>query len=216
MFDQLRPLGVQVRTDLENLDRLRDQIQQLTATYVAQQAVLLRRVQEREDLQTVAVVSDYLRHGAHLRWGNNGWEIMDTGVRVPIKIVEHLYGAGFIRPESEQNHRDHEHPREEIIGNLLSDDSVPKFPDDLSKRAFRANQSRAYFEYLIGLLELYQKHSVLRGAVNYPAVLQEKMCFSYYFAWLYFAGLLHRVGIGEGFRIRIAQGSLAAIVSLIR
>ena len=216
MFDQLRPLGLQLRTDLENLDRLREHIQQLTATYVEKQASLLRKVQERGDLQTVAVVSDYLRRGVQLRWGNNGWEITDTGVRVPTRIGEHLYGVGFTRPESEQNRRDYGHHPGEIIGNLLSDDSITKFRDDSSKRAFRADQSRAYFEYLNGLLGLYQEHSVLRGAENYPDVLQEKIRFSYYFAWLYFAGFLHKIGISEGFRIRMAQGSLGAIASLIR
>jgi hypothetical protein len=151
-----------------------------------------------------------------LRWGNGGWEIADTGVRVPTKIVEHLYGRGFARPDAEHNSHDLDDDRpEEIVENLLSNASVCRFEDDLSRRAFRANQSRAYFEYLDGLLELYQEHSVLRGAVSYPAVLREKLRFFDHFAWLYFAGILHWVGISEALRMRIAQNSLNAIASLI-
>jgi hypothetical protein len=85
----------------------------------------------------------------------------------------------------------------------------------MSRRAFRANQNRAYFEYLNGLLQLYQEHSVLRGAVSYSAVLDEKIRFTYHFAWLYFAGILHWIGISEAFRMRIAQDSIQAIASLV-
>jgi hypothetical protein len=123
-----------------------------------------------------------------------------------------LYGLGFARPEAEDNRHNRD---DEIVENLLSNDSVRKLADDISRRAFRADQNRAYFEYLGGLLELYQEHSVLRGAVSYQAVLQEKIRFTYLFAWLYFAGILHRIGVSEALRMRIALDSLHAIAALI-
>jgi hypothetical protein len=212
MFDRLKSPTLQTRKDLENLRRLREHIQELTSTYIEKQATLLRNVQEKGDLQTVAVLADYLKQGDNLRWGNRGWEIADTGVRVPAKIVEHLYGLGFARPGAEANHHDRD---DQIVENLLSNDSLRRLRDDISRRAFRADQSRAYFEYLGGLLELYQEHSVLRGAVSYPAVLQEKIRFTYHFTWLYFAGILHRIGVSEAHRMRIALDSLHAIATLI-
>lgn len=214
MFDPLKSSGLQIKTDLENLHRLRELIQQLTAAYIERQAALLRKVQEGGDIQTITVLADYLEQGAQLRWNNTAWEIADTGVGVPTKIVEHLYGRGFACPQSDLHRYNSDGHPGDTIGKLLSNDSVSELRDDLSRRAFRADQSRAYFEYLNELLRLYQEHSVLRDAVSYPAVLREKINFTYHFAWLYIAGLLHRLGISETLRIRIAQASLEAIAPL--
>jgi hypothetical protein len=216
MSDRLKSSQLQVRKDLEDLDRLREHIEQLTTTYIKKQAALLRNVQEKSQLQTVAVLAHYLKEGDKLKWGYRGWEVADTGVRVPTRIVEHLYGLGFARPEAEHDRHDldDDHP-DEIVDRLLSNNPVRGFCDEMSRRVFRANQNRAYIEYLNELLQLYQEHSVLRGAVNYPAVLGEKICFTYHFAWLYFAGILHWIGISEAFRRRIAQDSIQAIASLV-
>jgi hypothetical protein len=215
MSDRLKPSQLQLRKDLADLNRLREHIEQLTTTYIKKQAALLRNVQEKGELQTVALLAHYLKEGAKLRWGYRGWEIADTGVRVPTRIVEHLYGLGFARPESEHARRDLDDRPDEIVDSLLSNNAVLGFHDEMSRRAFRANQNRAYFEYLNGLLQLYQEHSVLRGAVSYSAVLGEKIRFTYHFGWLYFAGILHWIGISEAFRMRIAQGSIEAIASLV-
>jgi hypothetical protein len=215
MSDRLKPSQLQLRKDLADLNRLREHIEQLTTTYIKKQAALLRNVQEKGELQTVALLAHYLQEGAKLRWGYRGWEIADTGVRVPTRIVEHLYGLGFARPESEHARRDLDDRPDEIVDSLLSNNAVLGFHDEMSRRAFRANQNRAYFEYLNGLLQLYQEHSVLRGAVSYSAVLGEKIRFTYHFGWLYFAGILHWIGISEAFRMRIAQGSIEAIASLV-
>jgi hypothetical protein len=215
MSDRLKSSQLQLRKDLEDLNGLRERIQQLTTAYMKKQAALLRNVQEKGELQTVALLAHYLKEGAKLRWGYRGWEIADTGVRVPTRIVEHLYGLGFARPEPEHVRRDLDDRPDEIVDSLLSNNAVLGFHDDMSRRAFRANQNRAYFEYLNGLLQLYQEHSVLRGAVSYSAVLDEKIRFTYHFAWLYFAGILHWIGISEAFRMRIAQDSIQAIASLV-
>lgn len=215
MSDRLKPSQLQLRKDLEDLSRLREHIQEVTTTYIKKQAALLRNVQEKGELQTVALLAHYLQEGAKLRWGYRGWEIADTGVRVPTRIVEHLYGLGFARPEAEHDRHDLDDRPDQIVDTLLSNNPVRGFRDDMSRRVFRANQNRAYFEYLNGLLQLYQEHSVLRGAVSYPAVLGEKIRFTYHFAWLYFAGILHWIGISEAFRMRIARGSIVAIASLV-
>jgi len=215
MSDRLKSSQLQLRKDLEDLSRLREHIQEVTTTYIKKQAALLRNVQEKGELQTVALLAHYLKEGAKLRWGYRGWEIADTGVRVPTRIVEHLYGLGFARPEAEHDRHDLDDRPDQIVDTLLSNNPVRGFRDDMSRRVFRANQNRAYFEYLNGLLQLYQEHSVLRGAVSYPAVLGEKIRFTYHFAWLYFAGILHWIGISEAFRMRIARGSIVAIASLV-
>ena len=215
MSDRLKPSQLQLRKDLADLNRLREHIEQLTTTYIKKQAALLRNVQEKGELQTVALLAHYLKEGAKLRWGYRGWEIADTGVRVPTRIVEHLYGLGFARPEAEHDRHDLDDRPDQIVDTLLSNNPVRGFRDDVSRHVFRANQHRAYFEYLNGLLQLYQEHSVLRGAVSYPAVLGEKIRFTYHFAWLYFAGILHWIGISEAFRMRIARGSIVAIASLV-
>jgi hypothetical protein len=215
MSDRLKSSQLQLRKDLEDLNRIREHIQQLTTTYIKKQAALLRNVQEKGELQTVALLAHYLKEGAKLRWGYRGWEIADTGVRVPTRIVEHLYGLGFARPETEHDRHDLDDRPDEIVDTLLSNNPVRGFSDNISRRVFRANQNLAYFEYLNGLLQLYQEHSVLRGAVSYAAVLGEKTRFTYHFAWLYFAGILHWIGISEAFRMRIAQDSIQAIASLV-
>jgi hypothetical protein len=215
MSYRLESTQLQLRKDLEGLNRLREHIQQLTTTYIKKQAALLRNVQEKGELQTVVLLAHYLKEGAKLRWGYRGWEIADTGLRVPTRIVEHLYGLGFARPEAEHDRHDLDDRPDEIVDTLLSNNPVCRFRDNMSRHVFRANQNRAYFEYLNGLLQLYQEHSVLRGAVSYPAVLREKIRFTYHFAWLYFAGILHWIGISEAFRMRIAQDSIQAIASLV-
>jgi len=215
MSDRLKSSLLQLRKDLEDLNRLREHIQQLTTTYIKKQAALLRNVQEKGELQTVALLAHYLKEGAKLRWGYRGWEIADTGLRVPTRIVEYLYGLGFERPEAEHDRHDLDDGPDEIVDTLLSNNPGGGFRDNMSRRVFRANQNRAYFEYLNGLLQLYQEHSVLRGAVSYPAVLGEKIRFTYHFAWLYFAGILHWIDISEAFRMRIAQDSIQAIASLV-
>jgi hypothetical protein len=215
MSYRLKSTQLQLREDLEDLNRLREHIEQLITTYIKKQAALLRNVQEKGELQTVAVLAHYLKEGAKLRWGYRGWEIADTGVRVPTRIVEHLYGLGFARPKAEHDRHDVDDRPDEIVDTLLSNNPVRGFRDNMSRRAFRANQNLAYFEYLNGLLQLYQEHSVLRGAVSYAAVLGEKIRFTYHFAWLYFAGILHWIGISEAFRMRIAQNSIEVITSLV-
>jgi hypothetical protein len=216
MSYRLKSTQLQLREDLEDLNRLREHIEQLITTYIKKQAALLRNVQEKGELQTVAVLAHYLKEGAKLRWGYRGWEVADTGVRVPTRIIEHLYGLGFARPEAEHGRHglDDDRP-DEIVDRLLSNNPVRGFRDNMSRRVFRANQNRAYFEYLNGLFALYQEHSVLRGAVSYPAVFGEKIRFTHHFAWLYFAGVLHWIGISEAFRMRIAQNSIEVITSLV-
>ena len=216
MSDRLRSSQLQLRRDLEELTRLRENIEQLTTTYIKKQAELLRNVQEKGELQTVAMLAHYLKEGAKLTWGHRGWEIADTRVRVPTRIVEHLYGLGFARPEAQHDRHDLDDDRPgEIVYKLLSNNPVRGFRDNMSRRVFRANQNRAYFEYLNRLLALYQEHSVLRDAVSYRAVFCEKIRFTYHFAWLYFAGILHWIGISEAFRMRIAHDSIEVIASLV-
>jgi hypothetical protein len=206
---------LQINEDLDELGLLRNQIEQMTLTYVKKMASLLRKVQERGDLETVTVLADFLKKGHNFRWSGRGWETADTGLPIPARIAESLYGRGFSDSDVELVESDIEDDRpEKIIAMLLSNRYVVKLPDNISKGAFRANQRRAYFQYLTKLLKLYQEHSMLRNAVSYSAVLREKTQVVYHFSLLYFAGILHLVGISETRRIRIAQVSLHAIVSL--
>ena len=187
--------------------------QNLHRIYLTQQAAVLKGARQKSELHAAAVIARFLRSGASLHWGHQGWEVQDAGLLLPSETVEHLNELGFLTPESDLE-RDEERPGE-FIHDLLSNQGIERL-DKISRRAFRANQNRAYREYLDELFELYQEHSTLReGAISYPALVREKFRFAYHFAWLYLAGMLHLFGITEELRMRIAQRSLDAIGSLI-
>ena len=187
--------------------------QNLHEIYLTQQAAVLESAQQRSTMQAAALIARFLRSGAALRWGHQGWEVQEAGMLLPFETVERLSELGFITLESGLEH-DEERPAE-FIHDLLSNQGIECL-DKISRRAFRANQNRAYFEYLDQLLELYQEHSTLReGAISYPELVREKIRFAYHFAWLYLAGILHLVGITEKLRMQISQCSLEAIGSLI-
>jgi hypothetical protein len=216
-LEHARPLGKShpalIWNDLEDLKQFREHIQHLTRIYLRQQVDALDKAQQKSKLHTAALIVSFLKSGAALRWGPQGWEIREAGMLLPCETVEQLYELGIIRPESDVEH-DEERPGE-LIHDLLSNQGIERL-DKSSRRAFRVNQNRAYFEYLGELFELYQEHSTLReGAISYPALVREKIRFAYHFAWLYLAGILHLVGITEELRMRIAQSSLDAIGSLI-
>jgi hypothetical protein len=186
--------------------------QHLHRIYLIQQAAVLESAQQRSTLHAAALITRFLRSGAALRWGHQGWEVQGAGMFLPSETVEHLNELGFIKPESDLE-GDAERPGE-FIHDLLSNQGIERL-DKVSRRAFRANQNRAYFEYLDELFELYQQHSRLgAGAVIYPALVREKIRFAYHFACLYLAGMLHLFGITEELRMRIAQCSLDAVGSL--
>ena len=186
--------------------------QHLHKIYLAQQAALLESAQQKSTLHAAALIARFIRSGAALRWGHQGWEVQETGMLLTSETGEQLNKLGFITPEPNGGH-DEEWPGE-FVHDLLSNQGIEHL-DKISRRAFRANQNRAYFEYLDELLELYQEHSTLReGAVSYPALVKEKIHLAYHFAWLYFAGMLHLFGMTEELRLRIAQSSLTAIGSL--
>jgi hypothetical protein len=216
-LEHARPMGkshpAPVWKDLEDLKQVREHIQHLTRIYLRQQMEVLDSAQRKSKLHTAALIVSFLKSGAALRWGPQGWEIQETGMLLPCETVEQLYKLGIIKPESDLEH-DEERPGE-FIHDLLSNQGIEHL-GKISRRAFRANLNRAYFEYLDQLLELYQEHSTLReGAISYPALVREKIRFAYHFAWLYLAGILHLFGITEEFRTRIAQCSLEAIGSLM-
>ena len=199
--------------DLQDLKQFREHIQHLTRIYLKQQVDALETGQQKSKLHTAALILSFLKSGATLRWGPQGWEIQEAGMLLPSETVEQLYELGIIKQEPDLEH-DEERPGE-FIHDLLSNQGIERL-DKTSRRAFRANMNRAYFEYLDQLLELYQEHSTLReGAISYPALVREKIRFAYHFAWLYLAGILHLFGISEEFRTRTAQCSLEAIGSLM-
>ena len=186
--------------------------QHLHRIYLIQQAAVFESAQQRSTLHAAALITRFLRSGAALRWGHQGWEVQGAGMFLPSETVEQLNELGFIKPESALE-GDAERPGE-FIHDLLSNQGIERL-DKVSRRAFRANQNRAYFEYLDELFELYQEHSRLReDAVIYPALVREKIRLAYHFAWLHLAGMLHLFGITEELRMRIAQCSLDAIGSL--
>jgi hypothetical protein len=186
--------------------------QNLHRIYLTQQMAVLENAQQRSTLHAAAVIARFLRSGAALRWGPQGWEVQRGGMLLSSETVEQLNELGYITLESDLG-RDEKLP-DEFVHDLLSNQGIEPL-DIISRRAFRANQNRAYFEYLDELLELYQEHSTLRdGVISYPALVREKIRFAYHFAWLYLAGILHLFGVTEEFRTRIAQCSLEAIGSL--
>jgi hypothetical protein len=216
-LEPARPMGKShpalVWKDLEDLKQVREHIQHLTRIYLRQQMEVLDNAQRKSKLHTAALIVSFLKSGAALRQGSQGWEIKEAGILLPCETVDELYKLGIIRPESDLEH-DEKRPAE-FIHDLLSNQGIERL-DKTSRRAFRANMNRAYFEYLAELFVLYQEHSTLReGAINYPALLREKIRFAYHFAWLYVAGILHFFGITEAFRTRTAQCSLEAIGSLM-
>jgi hypothetical protein len=185
--------------------------QNLHRIYLTQQMAVFKSAQQKSTLRAAAVIASFLKSGAALQWGPQGWEIQEAGM-LPSETVEQLNELGFITRESDFE-RDDELPGE-FVHDLLSNQGIEAL-DKISRRAFRANQNRAYFEYLDELFELYQEHSTLReGVISYPALVREKIRFAYHFAWLYLAGILHLFGITEEIRMRIAQCSLDAIGSL--
>ena len=185
--------------------------QNLHRIYLTQQMAVFKSAQQKSTLRAAAVIASFLTSGAALRWGPQGWEIQEAGM-LPSETVEQLNELGFITRESDFE-RDDELPGE-FVHDLLSNQGIEAL-DKISSRAFRANQNRAYLEYLDELLDLYQEHSTLReGVISYPALVREKIRFAYHFAWLYLAGILHLFGITEEIRMRIAQCSLNAIGSL--
>jgi hypothetical protein len=188
--------------------------QNLHRIYLTQQAAVLESAQQRSTLHAATLIARFLRSGTALRWGHQGWEVQEAGKLLPSESVEHLNELGFLTPESDLE-RDEERPGE-FVHDLLSNQGIERL-DKISRRAFRANQNRAYREYLGELFDLYQEHSRLsEGAISYPALVREKIRLAYHFAWLYLAGMLHVFGITEELRMRIAQRSLDAIGSLSR
>ena len=187
--------------------------QHLHRIYLAQQTALLEGAQEKSAVHAAAVIARFIRSGAALRWGRQGWEVQKAGMLLTSETIDQLNRLGFITPQVDVG-QDEECPGE-FVHDLLSNQGIERL-DKISRRAFRANQNRAYFEYLDKLLELYQEHSTLReGPISYPALVREKIQLAYNFAWLYFAGMLHLFGITEELRLRIAQSSLTAIGSVI-
>jgi hypothetical protein len=187
--------------------------QNLHRIYLTQQAAVLESAQQKSKLHAAAVIARFLRSGATLHWGHQGWEVREVGLLLRSETVEQLNELGFITPKSDLE-RD-EQRSGEFVHDLLSNQGIERL-DKISRRAFRENQNRAYFEYLDELFELYQEHSTLReDAISYPALVREKFRFAYHFAVLYLAGMLHLFGITEELRVRIAQCSLDAIGSLI-
>jgi hypothetical protein len=197
----------------EPADTIRAIQQSLRKIYIAQQAAVLESALQKSRLRAAATIARFLRSGAALHWGHQGWEVQKAAALLTSETVAQLMELGFIGRSSELE-RHAEHPND-FVHDLLSNHGMERL-DEISRRAFRANQSRAYFEYLRELLELYQDHSILcEGAVSYPALVREKMKLAYHFAWLYLAGVLHLLGISEQLRIRFAESSLVALGSPI-
>ena len=187
--------------------------QNLHKIYLTQQATVLETARQKSRLQAATVISGFLRSGAALRWGEKGWEIERMGTLLTPETIAQLNELGFISPESPLERG--EEGSNEFVRDLLSNQGIEGL-DEISRRAFRANQHRAYFEYLNELRGLYQQHSTLReGDITYPELVREKFRLLYHFAWLYLAGVLHLLGITEALRLQLAQSSLEAVGSLI-
>ena len=181
--------------------------------YLSQQAAVLESARQKSNLRAAAVICRFLRSGRALHWGQQGWEFQKSGLCLTAETVKRLNELGFIVPEL-QLARDKDQP-EEFVRDLLSNQGIEGL-DAVSRRAFRANQNRAYFEYLNELRELYQQYSTLReGNIRYPALVREKFQLVYHFAWLYLAGVLHLFGINEEVCVKIARSSLDVIGLLI-
>jgi hypothetical protein len=199
--------------EIGRMNSVRAVRQHLHKIYLAQQTALLEGAQEKSALHAAALIVRFIGSGAALRWGHQGWEVQKAGTLLTSETIDLLNKLGFITPQA--NVGQDEECSGEFVHHLLSNQGIERL-DKISRRAFRANQNRAYFEYLDKLLELYQEHSTLReGTISYPVLVREKIQLAYHFALLYFAGTLHLFGITEELRLRIAQYSLTAMGPVI-
>lgn len=187
--------------------------QNLHKIYLSQQAAVLESAQQKSKLHAARVIGRFLTSGRPLRWGHQGWEVQKSALCLTADTVKQLNELGFIIPGL-QLAPNGDRPNE-FVRDLLSNQGIEGL-DAVSRRAFRANQNRAYFEYLNELRALYQQCSTLReGNIRYALLVREKFQVVYHFAWLYLAGLLHLFGITEELRLHIAGDSLQVIGSMI-
>ena len=187
--------------------------QNLHDIYLAQQTAVIESAEQKRQLRAATTITRFLSSGATLRWGNQGWQMGSPGVLLSLQNIKQLKELGFLLPKLDAEQETER--ANAFVHDLLSDQGIENL-DAVSRRAFRSNQSRAYFEYLNELRKLYQQHSTLRdGRVSYPALVREKARLVYNFMWLYLAGLLQFLGIHEQLRQRLAQSSLQVVGSLI-
>ena len=163
----------------------------------------------------MAMIASFIKAGAKLRWGDQGWEIRQGEIPVQSDNIDKLCRLEYIQGHANLNAKDADQQPNELVKHLSSSEYAEKL-DDVSRHALLATQNRAYFEYLDGLAELYQEHSRLYGGeINYCSLVREKFHFWRHFVWLYLAGILHLFGVVENFRMRLARRSLDAIGLLI-
>lgn len=79
--------------DLEILAKLRENIANLVNLYLEQQSALLRKSPGAEP---VVLIVGLLRTGARLQWGLQGWEIVGSGLPVPLDIIRGLCDTQLI------------------------------------------------------------------------------------------------------------------------
>jgi hypothetical protein len=205
-----RPL----KQDLEALSEI-PPTHQMTEIHSRLQPQVSEDAPQKGEIQTMAMIASFVKAGATLRWGPQGWEIRQGEIPVQSDTIDQICRLEYIQGDANVNALDADRQPNELVKHLLSSEYAEKL-DDVSRHALRATQNRAYFEYLDGLAELYQEHSRLYGgAINYCSLAREKFHFWRQFVWLYLAGILHLFGVLESFRMRLAQRSLDAISLLI-
>jgi len=187
----------------------------MTKTPRRLQTPALEDAHEKGDIQTLAMIASFIEAGATLRWGYHGWEILQGENHVRSEIIDQLCRLEYIQADGNFRAKNVGQQTNELVNHLLSDQYEGKL-DDVSRYAFHATQNRAYFEYLDGLMGIYQEHSRLHaGEIAYRSLVGEKFHFWRHFSWLYMAGILHLFGIVENSRLRLARRSLDAITLMI-
>ncbi len=174
------------------------------------------------ELELLLLICVYLKNGAFLRWGLDGWEMSTAlGTRTPSTIVLELARLGLIESREGLLYWAKRTKYDTGAQNLARRVEELFFENSSSlnpnwRRVLRTHQRAAYFAFL---REIAQLHGNLTRdesePVDYPSKFRQQLRFWYLWIRLYGIGMLHFLTpVPDHFGVRSAQDAIRILSEL--
>lgn len=219
-LNQTNESRVDIDRRLERIEELNGQIRLFLGLRAREQSRLLADAKSSKCAYDRAViVLGLIKNGAPVIWGEAGYEIHNSGVRVPCSLMNDLYRLGLVKSNNGivVSAEEFESPpvNHERVGleSLLCDEWTRSL-DNISNVMWRRDQFVGSCTHIFELQKVYVR-TINGEPRGYLRRIGDRASWERAITSLYFAAFLNLFGVATEYRKGLVQRSVATIEQLV-
>jgi hypothetical protein len=219
-LNQHHEIRLEIETGLDIIEKLNGQIRLLDGLRTREQSSLLSAATSSESaLNRAVVILGLIKNGATVRWHPEGWQLENTGVRVPSSLLNDMHRMGLVKGDNGivVSADEFEVPpvSHERIGleSLLCDEWTRSL-DKVSSVMWKRDQ------FVGSCSHIWELHRVYLQTLN-PEIdgqlkrMRNRIAWDRAITGLFFAAFLNLFGVASTYRKGLVKRSVATVHKLL-